>query len=84
MNTPELDRIRAVQEQSQTIGEFLDWMLNERGLWIAEMRELLTIDRLYPFTGSITSLLAEYFGIDEYRAEQERHALLEELSKSRA
>jgi hypothetical protein len=32
--TPELDKAKAVREKSQAIGEFLDWLLNERGFII--------------------------------------------------
>jgi hypothetical protein len=30
--TPELDKMSAVREQSQAIGEFLDWLTGEKGL----------------------------------------------------
>lgn len=34
--TPELGKIRAVHERSQSIGEFIDWLEEEKGYRIAE------------------------------------------------
>lgn len=34
--TPELDKLKKVQETSQRIGEFLDWLLSEKHYVIAE------------------------------------------------
>lgn len=72
-DTPNLDRMAAVRDQSQAIGEFLEW-LQGRGYVICEK----TSD-LYPFfptLKSIEELLADYFEVDLREAEREREALL--------
>ena len=58
--TTELDKMLAVKEDRQTIGEFLTW-LSVQGLEIAAWND---DDRLLPIYQSKEQLLAEYFGID--------------------
>lgn len=81
---PELEKIQAVREESQKIGEFLEWLSGE-GLQIAEYAEDEDEDgddpRLTLHYESRESLLAKFFGIDLQKAEQERRAILEELQK---
>ena len=72
---PECNKMLEVQDQSQTIGEFLDWLLHDKGAEIAEWRG----DQLFPMRGSIESLLAEFFEIDLEKVEKERRAILEEM-----
>lgn len=70
--TPALDKMLAVKAQSQTIGEFLDWLAAQR-LVLASYRG----DRLLPAQGcEPEALLARYFEIDLAACEQERRALL--------
>ncbi len=64
MKTPECDKLYKVKDESQTIGEFLDWLQEEHEIFL-------------PF--SITDLLAEYFEIDLKEVERERRAILDEL-----
>jgi hypothetical protein len=72
----ELDRMLEVQQESQTIGEFLEWC-NGRGMWLAQYmgnptyREVLT-----PVGVSTEELLADFFEIDLNKAEQEKRAIL--------
>ena len=66
MKTTECDRLHAVKNRSQTIGEFLDWLKDEYEIFLPK---------------SITNLLAEYFDIDLKRVERERRAILKELRK---
>ncbi len=35
----ELERISAIRDQSQTIGEFLDWLQNEQGVVLAKWQD---------------------------------------------
>lgn len=77
--TPELDKMLAVKDQSQTIGEFLDWLTEVKGYVLAEYDEN---DRLYPKYSSIETLLAEFFGIDLKKIEEERRAILKSLDSA--
>lgn len=75
--TPECDRLRDVSRSSQLIGEFLEWLLAEYTL--AEWNDSGEV--LRPVRASIEELLAEYFGIDLDKIEEERQAVLEALQK---
>ena len=81
--TPELDKMMAVQEKSQIIGEFLKW-LNESSLIICEYGVIFDIyeeemDGLLPIRSSKEQLLAEYFNIDLNKCERERQQILTDL-----
>jgi len=83
--TPQLDRIHAVKEQSQTIGRFLEW-LGERDtpLELCQLSEGRgrNDDPLYAPVGiPIETLLAEYFDVDLQKADDERRSLLEWQAK---
>jgi hypothetical protein len=90
--TPELDKIRAVQERSQSIGEFLDWLYCEKHLSLCRTHEHgpdcfdpddnericgLHAGEYLPFPYITTDLLAEFFHIDQAEAEKERRQLLQ-------
>lgn len=75
---PEHDKLEAVMEQSQAIGEFIDG----NGKYVlAEWMEIEGFSRpqLIPVVRSISDILAEYFGIDMRTLESEKRAMLEKL-----
>ena len=102
--TPELDKIKAISDRSQAIGEFLDYC-QEQGWFLARyplVRELHpekyteealrqplrsneqrreNLDEVsrcaYPLGRGTVTLLAEFFDIDQVKAESERQAVLE-------
>lgn len=74
---PECDKMLAISDNSHVIGEFLEWLLSECGLCLAEHDGVS--GRLVPVFTRIEDLLAEYFEIDLKKVEQERRALLESL-----
>jgi hypothetical protein len=76
---PEVEKMSEVTGDSQTIGAFLDWLRNERGLAICEADE--DTGYYYPYRATIEELLAEYFNIDLDRAEQEKRAILRRLRR---
>lgn len=75
---PEHDKLRAVKENSQVIGEFLDWLINEQHVVLATHRGHI----LMPVVSSIQKWLARYFDIDEDRLEDEKRAILAEIRAS--
>lgn len=98
---PECEKLSAVAEKSNIIGEFLDYFLPSKGIVLAKYLKEVTYDPdtdeeieledteyLFPAyefqteTG-INKLLAEYFGIDLNKVEQERMALLEWLREEK-
>jgi hypothetical protein len=75
--TPELDKQRAVIESgaSNTLTEFYDW-LRDNGYQLAKWGEN---DRLYGIAVRPEQLFADFFGIDPYKIELERRAILDAL-----
>lgn len=80
--TPELDKLTAIKDQSQTIGAFLDWYRSEEGgghlCVLVEDEDRETADFFHDHR-SIEGLLAKYFEIDLAKIEAEKLAILEEL-----
>lgn len=72
---PEHQKLRAVKDESQSIGMFIEW-LRSTNREICRMRfgsEYFPIDR------SIEKLLAEYFEIDLDKIEDEKDQMVDEL-----
>jgi ribosomal protein S12 methylthiotransferase accessory factor YcaO len=89
--TPECEKMRAVKEKSQAIGEFLEWLSAEKGVHLAEYHRHtrgcldheahlvcgLLEDHSVRWNYSIERLLAEYFDINLDKVETEKQALLD-------
>lgn len=71
---PEHERMAAVAETSQAIGEFLEW-LEEQGLVICEPSAYATMP-WQPARRQITDLLAAYYGLDLKKIEAEKRTML--------
>lgn len=89
VETPELDKMLKVKNESQAIGEFIE-SLREKGLYICREVDkeygLTTVDdngddysTYVENTTSIEELLADFFGIDLKKCEEERQAILNSL-----
>lgn len=78
--TPNLTKMLEVKEQSQAIGEFLDWC-SSRGQYLCEYREGHEFPS--PVRISIHRLLAEFFDIDYDAANKEQEAVLEYVRRIR-
>ena len=85
MKTPELDKIQAIVEKSQAIGEFLEWLGSEKEIvlseWTGSDCDECGEETLMNMTMSKEQLLADFFGIDLVAAEKERAAILEQIRK---
>lgn len=82
---PTLAKMASVQNDSQVIGMFLEW-LQEKGMVICEQSPHL-FDALTPVTANTGTLLARHFEVDLEAAERERRQVLAEFqqaSKARA
>ena len=75
--TPELDKMKAVQGDSQVIGAFID-SLSEQGIHLAKYGDG---DDMWPVSKSIEQILADYFEIDLVKVEKERRAILDHIRK---
>lgn len=79
IKTTELDKMSAVHERSNSIGDFIEWLKNSREprLFICELDE--DAEEFYCPHLSTEKLLAEYFKIDLNKLEEERRGLLEAI-----
>jgi hypothetical protein len=89
VETPEINKLKAVQPVSQQIGEFIRWLTDEKKIVFATWHNENEEDeeeegRLWPEPmgdAAIEKLLAEFFHIDLNKVEQEKRAILEDLRK---
>ena len=77
MITPELDKMRAARDTSQTIGDFIDW-LSYNDMRICDYCDYGE-GEYHPTRLTIEQLLAKYYEIDLNKVEEERCAILNEL-----
>ena len=75
---PECEKLSAVADESNNIGDFLDWLDNKGFLFCKYDKYEESYYPTYPDT---QKLLAEYFNIDLNKVEQERRALLQWLQE---
>lgn len=83
METPELDKMLVVKEQSQTISEFLDY-LDEQEWKICEWDEDGSLDGEDMYRDiRITKeqLMADFFGVNLKKCEEERQQILADLRR---
>lgn len=76
IKTPELNKILTVKDNSQTIGEFLEW-LSEQGIILVEYIDNGRSGEFFETGISRERLLAKYYDIDLAKCETERSALLD-------
>lgn len=69
---PEHDKLQKVSDQTQVIGEFLEWAEGE-GI------QLMCVGDGRPYGVSLEPLLAKWAGIDLDKLEVEKRAMLEEV-----
>lgn len=77
-DTPELAKMAAHNDDSQVIGDFLDTIF-EQGMVLCEWQWVGQNEKLVPINKSIEQILADFFGVDLKKCEQERKALLDYL-----
>lgn len=81
MKTPEIDRMLEVKEDSQRIGEFLEW-LAEQEIILAEWTGSDCVgcgEGYVEISQTREQLIANYFEIDLVKAEKERQAILDNI-----
>lgn len=84
---PTLEKLREVHNESQKIGSFLEWLLNEKGIHLVRYHEhseechedgcRRSEHYAEDVRLSTEQLLADYFEIDLAKVEKERVALLD-------
>lgn len=87
VETPELDKMRAVKAESAILSRFLDW-LEEHDTPICERvsghPRMIGDGEFVRIGCSNEELLARYFEIDLDKVESERRALLDEMRRGGA
>jgi hypothetical protein len=72
---PEHEKLHAVVDKSQAIGEFLEWAAEEHGYRLCYLEG----ERYWSVGTPVQRLLAEFFDIDEAKLEEEKDAMLAAL-----
>jgi hypothetical protein len=77
---PEHEKLRALDGRNQAVGCFIEW-LQVKGYVIARYKNIhgFMDEQLVPDTSGIQDLIAEYFGIDQDKLEQEKRKMLDDL-----
>ena len=76
---PEHEKLAAIKERSQAIGGFLEW-LDEKGIVLCTLRDEFGGEQYFPIYRSINDMLAGHFGIDLNVLEQEKRAMLADIT----
>ena len=77
---PEHEKLSKIKNESQAIGEFVEW-LEGKGIELCAIPP--EFDHTYlPIHRSINDLLAEHFSIDLDKIEQEKRQMLEAIRAS--
>lgn len=76
---PEHDKLHAIKDQSQKLGEFIEW-LHGQGMEICFCEHYDNSNHEYfPIYKTIEQLLANYFEIDLNKLEEEKRSMIEQL-----
>ena len=75
---PEHEKLKDLAGANQIVGDFIEW-LYANGMWIAQYAE--RSDQLIPSAKNRDELLADHFGIDRKRLEDEKQSMLDALRK---
>lgn len=73
MDLPEHEKLKDIQPNSQSIGEFIEW-LGEQGIWLCKLGKF---DRFQPINDDMNKLLPRYFEIDLRALEAEKLLILD-------
>lgn len=79
--TPTLDRMLEIQEQSELCGEFLDWFLYKYAVFERRQKRespFVNADGVSDYINK-EKLLAEFFGIDLDEVQKEKESILKSL-----
>jgi hypothetical protein len=89
VETPELDKQLEIirSGKAEVVQQFIDWLLDDQPYVLASWgrdtegfdKSDLSPDHLYPQYPMRLELMADFFGIDLVKIEQERRALLEAI-----
>ena len=76
---PAHEQMARFQDQTQLIGEFLEWLGNTKNLHICNLENSWSGHEFFPITGSTENLMAEFYGIDLKEVEKEKNDMLKDI-----
>lgn len=81
---PECEKMDAIRDQSQAIGEFLEWLSHDKNFSICSFYNPgdHCFGEFRPITDGVEQLLAEFFCINLKKIEKEKRQMLDELRKN--
>ena len=93
---PEHEKLKAIKDKSQEIGSFIEWLQVSRQIIFARYEDVeytvddlfsdkgnkVKINELVPFHIPIEQTLAEYFGINLKKLEEEKRQMLDDIRKA--
>jgi hypothetical protein len=91
---PEHEKLTAIVEQSQAVGEFLAWCAEEKGYALAVWEPRQRRDskgrfshnrveqRMHPVATPTRRLLSEFFQIDDAKIDAEKRAMLQAMCEA--
>lgn len=79
---PEHDKLQNISEQSQFIGEFLDWLRSTNRCIGVMAFDSFGDPVIRDDTTSVQNLLAEFYQIDLRKIEAEKQQMLDEIRQS--
>jgi hypothetical protein len=79
---PEHEKLKAVQGESQLVGNFIEWLSAEHIEFAQYGDKSYTRERLFPMNISTEKMLARYFGIDLQKLNNEKIAMLEAIRRA--
>ena len=80
---PECDKMLAVKDKSQVIGEFLEWLQCVKEIELCQLIDGEEEMEYSPIYFSNEELLAEFFNIDLDKVEKEKLCILDELNRNK-
>jgi hypothetical protein len=80
---PECEKMVAIKDKSQAIGEFLEWLQNIKEMTICQLIDGEDEMEYSPTYLNTEKLLAEFFNIDLDKVEEEKRQMLKELRKDK-
>lgn len=87
MKYPEHEKLEAIKDKSQSIGEFIEWLNRKKGIYLGKWSHFGKpeegFDAMFAARESIENLLAEYFEIDLVKLEKEKRQMLSHALTSR-
>jgi hypothetical protein len=72
---PEHAKLRAVKDESQKLGAFLDWAINEQGWRFVDAKD----EEPEESYGGIEGILASYFDVDRQALSNEKDRMVDEM-----